>query len=94
MLSKMPAKIEIIPGTLIHGTLRTEDLIEAFRAELSRIDPIAEAAIVPADDPESEDAQYELDELFEVLDRYAPEGYYFGAHEGDGSDFGFWPIEE
>ena len=94
MLSKMPAKVEIIPGTLIHGTLRTEDLIEAFRAELSRIDSIAEAAIVPADDPESEDAQYELDELFEVLDRYAPEGYYFGAHEGDGSDFGFWPIEE
>ena len=32
-----------------------------------------------------------LEELEERLNSVAPDGYYFGAHEGDGSDFGFWP---
>lgn len=31
--------------------------------------------------------------LFEALERVAPEGYTFGAHEGDGSDYGFWAVE-
>lgn len=30
------------------------------------------------------------EELFDVLNSYAPEGFYFGAHEGDGSAFGYW----
>lgn len=32
--------------------------------------------------------------LFDALDEYAPDGYYFGAIEGDGSDYGYWPLEE
>lgn len=35
-----------------------------------------------------------LDDLFCALEDIAPEGLYFGAIEGDGSDFGFWQIEE
>lgn len=31
--------------------------------------------------------------LFEALERACPEGYTFGAHEGDGSDYGFWAVE-
>lgn len=31
-------------------------------------------------------------EAFDTLDRYAPEGYYFGALEGDGACFGFWEL--
>lgn len=38
----------------------------------------------------SEDATILLDSLFDTLDLYAPDGYYFGAHPGDGSDYGFW----
>lgn len=90
----MPAKVKIIPGTIIHGTMRNADLIPAFRRELERIDALAEGAIVPADDPESDDGQEELTELFDALDRYAPPGHYFGAHPGDGSDYGFWPFED
>lgn len=28
------------------------------------------------------------------INEYAPEDYYFGPHEGDGSDYGFWRITE
>tara|TARA_R100001244_G_scaffold73905_1_gene59227 strand:- start:108 stop:434 length:327 start_codon:yes stop_codon:yes gene_type:complete len=41
-----------------------------------------------------EDAQFLLDDLFDLLNDLAPEGYYFGAHPGDGSDFGYWTLEE
>lgn len=33
----------------------------------------------------------DLDHLFNLLNMAAPAGFYFGAHPGDGSDFGFWP---
>ena len=44
---------------------------------------------------ESEEMSYFLNEtLIDVLNSYAPEGYYFGSHEGDGSDFGFWELAD
>lgn len=51
---------------------------------------------LPEDDPwwDSDEAGYLLEELFDALDDVAPRGHYFGAHQGDGSDFGFWPVEE
>lgn len=82
-------------GTVIHGTLRTRDLIEAFGRELLRINPKCNCEYVQAlvDNPESGD-EFDLENLFDTLNYIAPEGYYFGAHEGDGSDFGFWQCEE
>ena len=42
----------------------------------------------------SDDAAGLLESLFDTLDSYSPEGYYFGAHLGDGSDYGFWKMDK
>jgi len=93
-------------GTLIHGTLRDEDLLEAFADELERLDAGREGVInearellaIDADEWTEEqhlDASYLINvTLFNALNEYAPPHVYFGAHEGDGSDFGFWPTRD
>lgn len=97
------------PGSISTATLRTSDLIVAFldalppamqkhfRAEYGEVIDWAEVetAHVMTETEEPEDAAYFLNEvLVDALDDIAPDGYYFGAHPGDGADFGFWPIED
>jgi hypothetical protein len=104
-------------GTISHGTMRPQDLIPCFLAELKRIDRAAYLKIrknsIPLgwltwkysvlgtyhegndDHPwwNSEDCSWFLNEvLFDALNDLAPEGCYFGSHEGDGADYGFWSI--
>lgn len=47
-----------------------------------------------ADYYDSEDVYWDIEWLFDLLNTYAPEGMYFGAHETEGACFGFWPIED
>lgn len=87
------------------GTMRRVDLIPAFAHELADLTSHEQALNItgftpdnaPADGDEfwdTADAAYILDSLFDALDSAAPTGCYFGAHPGDGSDYGFWMTEE
>lgn len=97
-----------IAGTISRGTLREQDLLEAFADEYERLLPFNSAklcyearTLLPilngAPTPqEYQEAGCILEDLMDALNEIARrEGpYYFGAHEGDGSDFGFWRIED
>ena len=90
-------------GSVSHGTLRTEDLLEAFSDELARLAPdddlVREARALLTLTRAGwftvyamPDAVSDLvNDLHDALSVYAPPYCYFGGHEGDGSDFGFWP---
>ena len=97
------AKVTI--GSISTGTLRTEDLLEEFAAELNTLDReskprrwsalIGEAldyiAMDDWTDDQMEQARYIQEELFDALNEYCPPFVYFGSHPGDGADYGFWP---
>ena len=79
-------------GSISTGTLRTQDLLEAFHST------IAASGTPPAlaeDGYIDGGARYSDGELLEVyteqLESLCPPFVYFGTHPGDGADFGFWP---
>ena len=95
-------------GTIIHGTMRSEDLIPAFCEALTlakdnydwqgmtdRGNAYAEYSqlIIDAEnhDPANDSFMDIIEELCAALNDFAPPYSYFGAFEGDGSDYGFWP---
>jgi hypothetical protein len=100
----------ISEGTVSHGTLRTQDLLRSFADEYQRVLPFngfslaydaremadkLDASGQPATDDALQTAEGILEVLFEELDAIATrQGFYFGAHPGDGSDFGYWAIED
>jgi len=78
-------------GTISFGTLRTEDLIRAFAGALDQGSKLANRA--SKFDPKAasdDEAMWLLEDLKNALEETAPPYCYFGAVEGDGSDFGFW----
>lgn len=89
-------------GSISAGTMRPADLIPTFcwelrhlgkrSTELSRIERQTNR-VNDGEYYDSEEASYDLDSLFDMLNEYAPAYCYFGAHPGDGSDYGFWVDE-
>ena len=92
-----------------HGTLRSYDLFHAFRDALKRYAPRGYITknrlgffFVPKrakyDDNhafwQTEDASILVNQMQDALNDIAPEGFYFGNTQGDGSAFGWWPIED
>lgn len=41
-----------------------------------------------------DEASYDLEELFDILSNHSLPYFYFGAHPGDGADYGYWLGEE
>ena len=90
-------------GSISHGTHRTEDLMISFADELQRLAPnhdlVKEANAVFTlwsagwtDVYDHENASELVGLLEDALSEHAPLYCYFGTSEGDGSDFGFWPL--
>ena len=91
--------------TVIKSTLRAFDLYGSFlevikdtpeyaSIALSNIVPLS--ALDDEDDAfwDSDECIHVMQELSDILNSYAPDGYYFGSHEGNSSDFGYWKINE
>lgn len=92
-------------GSVSHGTMRTWDLLDAFQTPLDELSDnetlkteVRDMLALGEDEVQygnKADEAYELlDSVFDALDAVAPDGYIFGAHEGDSSDFGFFRAYE
>jgi hypothetical protein len=94
-------------GSVSADTMHPRHLIPAFIGVLETLDNERAAAIQSEvdqvignggyddlSDDDQETIAYILDDLFDVLDKHAPDGYYFGAVEGDGCNYGFWHVED
>lgn len=84
------------------GTLKPEDLIPKFLNALKH-NETAHAKFLK-DNPEileiqswgdvdDETKSMLVDELTDALNDIAPDGYFFGASDGDGACFGFWQVD-
>ena len=97
-------------GTISEGTLKTEDLLQAFADELSGYQPTQHSSLLEdawvlanhandeRDAPDQtmweENASFIVNNLQDALNELAPPFCYFGTLEGDGACFGFWPDHE
>lgn len=98
------------PGTVSHGTMRSVDLVGTFMDFMKEHDNdkwrsmfvglMAEIGVGRYNawlrgECEEDAMDWFLQEtLWDAMSELAPEGHYFGAHPGDGSDYGYWPDED
>lgn len=98
-LNKIHADLD---ASVSHGTMRPQDLIPRYMNAIRDTPEYLQIMhVVPThafeDDGaawwDSENAAFFLEDLTDTLENYAPKGYYFGSHPGDGSDYGYWKHE-
>lgn len=89
---------DLIPAFLeaIRDTAEYAQIMQSVNGTNWNMCVITDAGASDTDERwDSEDISYFLnEELWEIMESYAPEGYYFGSHPGDGSDYGYWKNEQ
>jgi hypothetical protein len=89
----------LLGETVSHGTLNSWHLASRFVTLFEEMEHPDAAMLrdslrtIEAAQDEDE-IEYLVDDLFYILYYTAPDGYTFGAHAGDASDFGFWAVED
>ena len=90
-------------GEISNATLRKEHLIPSFISKLRnvRLSRTSRAKInkiksnmKKEDYYDSEEADWDMEELEHIMDEACPPYCYFGTLEGDGACFGVWPSIE
>ena len=81
-------------GSISSGTLVDADLIEAFEWELRYLGGKDFSDQYKRWENDSEISSDYIGALCDTLQEFAPAYCYFGTHEGDGADYGFWPCFE
>lgn len=84
-------------GSISSGTMRPEDLIPAFEDALREVSGGSAVLLslrrFNMDRSSDEEKADYMESLFDALDDRSPAFCYFGAHEGDGADYGCWPSD-
>ena len=92
----------VFTGSVLTGTLRPEDMLPAFIDALEQLAPDApdtvrlRAEVNLLEDRaafDTERGDEALNDLYVALNDALPEGWRFGAHEGDGADLGVWEVD-
>ena len=85
-------------GVMVHNKVGRRDLIPAFQSSLENTPYAISSEYLPADPHESfwlSNASAVLFvRMFEVLNRYAPDGYVFGTDLEERDNWGFWEAHE
>ncbi len=92
-------------GSVSSGTMCSEHLIRRFLDTLDSVDEKraqdirqenSELFVINGEDGEDdpETLDYFVQELMETLQEFAPPFTYFGAHPGDGADYGVWVVDD
>jgi len=90
-------------GTIIEGTLKDSDIgpaclswlrenaPEAYQEATSTFSDIYDLSLSEVDENfwDTDEGWFLYETVYPLMQEQVPDGYYFGAHPGDGSDIGF-----
>jgi len=84
---------DLIPSFLWEANrLRlTRDERNEVRAIQKRVNKVTNGEFGDSDAYwQAEESEWDLGNLFDILENHSLPYFYFGAHEGDGADYGWW----